>query len=69
MNQDQVPKITAYVLAGMSAIVLFWWLIYNPTRNLTQSLPGLDNRSRGPGVGDSVRIGTLSTNIPVIIFL
>ena len=43
----------------MSAIFLFWWLTYDPTRNLTPNLPGLDHRGEGVSAHDSVAIGSL----------
>ncbi len=58
IDQNKVPRLAAYVLAGLSLLFLFWWLTHDPTRELSQSLPGMDNRGSG-GEGDTVLIGTL----------
>jgi len=58
IDQNKVPRIAAFLLAGLSVLSLFWWLTFDPTRKLTQSLPGMDNRGAG-GEGDTVLIGTL----------
>lgn len=58
IDQNQIPKIATYTLTALSVVFLFWWVTNDPTRDLTQSLPGMDNRGSG-GAGDSVLIGTL----------
>ena len=59
MDQNRLPKAVTYLLAGLSAIFFFWWLLTDPTRDFQQSLPGLDNRGGGSGANDSVKIGSL----------
>jgi outer membrane protein assembly factor BamB len=59
MDQNRLPKLAVYVLAALSAIFFFWWLLTDPTRDLKPSLPGKDNRGAGSGVNDSVKIGSL----------
>jgi len=59
MDQNKLPKIVTYVLAGVSAILFLWWLLNDPTHDMTPSLPGQDNRGGGAGAGDTVKIGEL----------
>ena len=58
IDPNQIPKIATYTLTALSVVFLFWWVTHDPTRDLTRSLPGMDNRGSG-GAGDTVLIGTL----------
>jgi outer membrane protein assembly factor BamB len=62
MDQNRILKTVTYSLAGLSALVFFWWLVYNPTQEFKQSIPGMDNRGQGVGKVDSVKIGSLFDN-------
>lgn len=65
IDQNQIPKIATYVLTGLSVIILMWWVNYDPTRDFTQSLPGMDNRGSGVWV---IRLTSApsSTGTPMI---
>jgi outer membrane protein assembly factor BamB len=43
------------ILIGISA--LSWWLIKDPVRSFTPSVPGMDNRGKGAVVAANVNIG------------
>ncbi len=59
MDQNKIPNRVTYALAGLSALLFFWWLLNDPTRDFIPSLPGLDNRGKGAGANDTVNIGEL----------
>lgn len=58
IDQEKLPRRITWGLALLGVFLLMWWLLWDPGRNLTLSLPGMDNRGAG-GAGDSVVIGTL----------
>jgi len=58
IDQDKLPRILTWSLAALALLSFFWWLTWDPSRSLTVSLPGMDNRGAG-GAGDTVLIGEL----------
>ncbi len=44
MNQKKVNLISLMTSSLISAVVLAWWFIYDPTKNLVLKNPGMDNR-------------------------
>ena len=55
------PKQIHYTVVGglslVGVMVFFWWLRADPTKDFTESLPGLDNRGKGVSVAENVVIG------------
>jgi len=58
INPEKLPRLLTWSLAALALLSFLWWLTWDPTRSLTQSLPGMDNRGAG-GAGDTVLIGAL----------
>ncbi len=56
-----------FIVVGTGFIA--WWLIYNPVSSFTQSVPGMDNRKKGPVKTEAVKIGEnftgFKTAVPV----
>ncbi len=46
------------MLASLALILFFWWLLKDPTRHFTESIPGQDNRGNDSAlVNEAVKIG------------
>ena len=59
MNDRQVIDIISAAAGITAVIVLFWWLIHDPSAGLTEHAPGLDNRpASATGEAGIVAIGT-----------
>ncbi len=48
-----------YSLAALAALLLLWWVAWNPAGELSLRVPGMDQRSGSGSPGDSVIIGSL----------
>jgi outer membrane protein assembly factor BamB len=57
MLTDKKFKIILALAAVLSAIVLFWWLLIARPYNLTERIPGMDERPKMEARSDSVIIG------------
>lgn len=59
MKSEKLIRYTTWGLILTGLISMGWWLSIDPTRDFTESLPGLDNRGGGMGAGEEVVIGEL----------
>jgi outer membrane protein assembly factor BamB len=57
MLTDKKFKVILALVAVLSAIVLFWWLFIARPYNLTERIPGMDERPKMEARSDSVIIG------------
>jgi len=54
----KIQHILIYLLTGIAFLALSWWLLSNPTKNLSASVPGADNRVSETGkVEEDIIIG------------
>ncbi len=54
----KIRHILTCFLTGIGTLALIWWLLSNPTKNLSASVPGLDNRvSETETVEENIIIG------------
>jgi outer membrane protein assembly factor BamB len=59
MQPDRFIKYVTWGLIALGILSLGWWLGKDPTRNFSESMPGLDNRGKGMGADEEVIIGEL----------
>ena len=57
MIQKNIHKVLIIALTAIGVLTVFWWLNTDPSDNLTQSLPGADNRGEGVVVEENIQIG------------
>ncbi|TAJ11606.1 hypothetical protein DMA11_16255 [Marinilabiliaceae bacterium JC017] len=58
MIGSKLEKIVIGLLMVLGLTVFTFWLIYDPVKNFTRNIPGMDNRPKGEaGAGEAVQIG------------
>jgi outer membrane protein assembly factor BamB len=59
MFKHKTLNIAFYLLILVAIILIFWWLMKDPTSKFTESLPGLDKRGIIDTVSENVEIGKI----------
>jgi outer membrane protein assembly factor BamB len=55
----KIADILFKLLIALAFISLGWWILWNPTRKFSVSLPGTDNRGIGDTTKEKVEIGKI----------
>ena len=58
MFKQSPARYVIHVFIAVALALLAWWFLFNPVKNFTASVPGMDNRKKGSAsANESVKIG------------